>query len=246
MKNKKIQQTKVWGKTSMPANNSKMRDKHMSHIQRWVKENLGLENRVTKGKLNSAGKFIKKPDWTTGYLEYEPNPDAAVHEIAHLLLAREGLGLADIQREMDAQFGYSQSTFGYMQQKRSVFEVMPMGLEQLIRRRIGLPACTKHVKVDSDTPQRVAVEDNKTPIAKRVKLGKNLVDLIRLSSNVDAKALERLEMIDNKEIVFDVEKGWVKSETIDAKINRRARLAKNKKNNVIEIDFKSRRLSQAA
>lgn len=248
MKNKTIQREKVFGKTAMPANNSKMRDKHMSHIQTWVKKTFGIDNRITLGKYNSAGKFIKKPDWTTGFLEYEPNPDAAVHEIAHLLLANLGITLGEIQQEMDSQFGFSQSTFGYMQQKRSVFEVFPMGVEQLIRRRLGLPASTKHVQVTEETPMRVAVEDNKTPIAKRVKLknGK-IVDYIRLSSNLDANARERIEMIDNGELIFDLKKGWIESQSIDAKINRRARLAKKRKNNVIKVNFKElRRLSHAA
>ena len=247
MKNKTIQRNKVFGKTAMPSSKSAMRDKHMKHIQEFVKRFFGIDNRVTKGKYNSAGKFIKKPDWTTGFLEYEPNPDAAVHEIAHLALATEGLGLGDIQKDMDAQFGFCQSSFGYMQQKRSIFEVFPMGMEQLLRRRMGLPASTKFVKVDESTPVRVAAEDNKTPIAKRINKNGKLIDLIRLSSNLDAGARERMEMIDNGEIVFDLHKGWVESNTIDAKINRRARLAKKRRNNVIEVNFKGlSRSSQAA
>lgn len=213
---------KKLGKTSIPSVNSPLRAKHMNVINKFGSK--FVKNRVTKGKINKSGKHIIKPDWTTGFLEYEPNPDAAVHELAHLFLASEGMSLADIQRDMDEQFGYSISEFGYMQQKRTLFEVMPMGMEQKIRRRLGLPASMKHIKVESmDSPIRVLAEDSKTPIAKRIKTKSGqIVDLIRLSSNLDVQANKRLELIDLGILKFDSKRGWYESNSIDAKINKRA------------------------
>lgn len=218
-KNVKLQKAKVFGKSAQPNANSNMRQKHMSHIKTQIKNIFGLKNRVTKGKKNSAGKFIMKPDWTTGWLEYEPNPEAAIHEMGHLLLFREGLSLADSQTEMDQQFGFVQSFFGYMKQKRSYFEVLPMAMEQKIRRRLGLPSSQKSVKAQGSA--RTSIEDG-TVIAVRF----NDKDFIRSARNLDKKCLERLEMIDNGELVYNTKTGWQKSNSIDAKINRRARLMK--------------------
>jgi hypothetical protein len=212
---------KVFGVNSMPPANSSMRKKHMGVIKSYIENSLGLKNRVTKGKINASGKHILKPDWTTGFLEYEPNPDAAVHEVAHVFLAPMGMSLGDIQKEMDAQFGFSQSRYGYMQQKRTVFEVLPMAMEQKIRRLMGLPASTKFVKVNPSDKPRLGV-DTGLPIAVRV----GNKDLIRCSKNLDVKCLERLDMILNGEIKFCKVKGWHECQSIDAKINRRAKLKK--------------------
>lgn len=216
-KNVKLQKQKLFGKTAQPNANTEMRQKHMSHIKSQLMSMFGIKNRVTKGKLNASGKHIDKPDWTTGWLEYEPNPEAAIHEVGHLFLTKLGMSLAKSQNEMDAQFGFVNSHYGYMKQKRSYFEVMPMAMEQKIRRRLGLPASQKSVKAQGRA--RTSIEDG-TVIAVRF-CDK---DLIRSSRNLDAKCLERLEMIDNGELVYDTKTGWVKSNSIDAKINRRARL----------------------
>lgn len=215
-KNAKIQKAKVFGKTAQPASKTSLRKKHMEHIKIQLEKRFNLKNRVTKGKMNASGKHIKKPDWTTGWLEYEPNPEAAIHEVGHLFLMPEGMSLAECQKEMDAQFGFVQSNFGYMKQKRSFFEVLPMAMEQKIRRRLGLPASQKFVK---STEKRTSIENGRE-IA--IQIGDK--QLIRCSKNLDKKCLERLQMIDNGELVFDINKGWIKSNSIDAKINRRARL----------------------
>jgi hypothetical protein len=214
----------IFGNNSMPSVNSKMRKKHMNHIKFWIRKELGLKNRVTKGKINASGKHIMKPDWTTGFLEYESNPDAAIHEIAHIFLAPMGVSLANIQKELDAQFGFSQSYYGYMKQKRTVFEVLPMAMEQKIRRLIGLPASTKFVKVFKNQGPRLGV-DTRQPITVRV----GDKDFIRCSKNLDKKCLDRLEMILNGEIKFDKIKGWVFVNSINAKINKRARILKGSK-----------------
>lgn len=214
-KNAKIQKSKVFG-TKAYSHKKDMRVKHLDHIKKQLEKRFNLKNRVTKGKMNASGKHIKKPDWTTGWLEYEPNPEAAIHEVGHLFLMPEKMPLAECQKEMDKQFGFVASHFGYMKQKRSYFEVLPMAMEQKIRRRLGLPASQKSVDA---TETRTSIEDG-TEIA--IKVGNK--QLIRCSKNLDKKCLERLEMIDNGELVFHVTKGWIKSNSIDAKINRRARL----------------------
>lgn len=214
-KNAKLQRARIFGTSAKPAIGP-LREKHMRHIRNFFKATWGLKSRVTKGKFNKAGKFILKPDWTKGVLEYEPNPDAAVHEFAHLVLAPALTPLAQVQRDMDAQFGYLISEYGYMQQKRSYFEILPMGMEQKLRRRLGLPATV--VKVKAGRKPRVALE---TGLPCAVKVGR--FELIRSARNLDAGCLERLSMIDSGELVW-TSKGWVEGTSIDAKINRRARL----------------------
>jgi hypothetical protein len=227
-KNAKIQKTKIFGKNSSPAAGSKLRAKHMDHIETMIYRLFGLKNRVTPGKLNAAGKHIKKPDWSSGWLEYEPNPDAAVHELGHLVLAARGLGLGAIQRDMDSQFGYSQSVNGYMKQKQSIFETMPMGAEQKLRRVLGLPANRSCVAVKpGDAPRRELESGRECANRVRLKNGKT-VDLIRCSKNLDAAALERIDMILSGELIFSPLRGWIQSNSIDAKINRRARLKANR------------------
>ena len=209
------------GNTATPTVNSDMRALHMNVIKKYTSK--FIKNRVTKGKVNKSGKHILKPDWTTGWLEYEPNPEAAVHELAHLMLAPLGQPLINIQLDMNKQFGYSIKEFGYMKQKRSLFEVMPMGMEQKLRRRLGLPASLKSIKVDQDAPIRTLINDNKTPIAKRIKTKNNkYVDLIRLSGNLDSLSKTKLDYIDLGILKFTAERGWHESNSINAKINKRA------------------------
>lgn len=214
-KNAKLQRKAIFGSNAKPSMGP-LREKHMKHIRDFFKAAWGLKSRVTKGKFNKAGKHILKPDWTKGVLEYEPNPDAAVHEFAHLVLAPALTPLTQVQRDMDAQFGYLISEYGYMQQKRSYFEVLPMGMEQKLRRRLGLPATV--VKVKAGRKPRLSLETG-DPIAERV--GK--FELIRSARNLDNGCLDRLAQIDNGELKWTA-KGWVESQSVDARINRRARL----------------------
>lgn len=202
-KNKRIQRTKIFGKKSTQPVNSAMRDKHMTHIHDWIDKFIGVPNRVTEGKLNSAGVHVKKPDWGTGYLEYEPNPDAALHEIAHLILLPLGMGLTEGQRYLDDSFGYVASRYGYMKQKKSLFEIIPMGMEQKLRRLMGMPACTHNVKPDNSPRLCVETGQRYTVIVKNK-------ELLRLSSNLDKGCLNRLDDFITGKIKFNVDKGWQK------------------------------------
>lgn len=232
-KNKKLQRAKVFGLSAMPNAGTEMRNKHMKHIQYWIESFLGLPNGVTSGKLNAKSKLLLKPNWENNTLDYEPNPDAAVHEIGHLFLAPLGVSLEAYDSEMREQFGHVIQTYGFMKQKRSLFEVLPMAMEQKIRRLLGMPPSDKHIKLKSrfDRP-RTCLETNEV-ITNRVRRGDKWIDLIRCASLLDAGCLERLEMILSGEILFDSTSGWYYNNSIDAKINRRARL-KSKNNSEVK------------
>ena len=113
-----------------------------------------------------------------------------------------------------------------------------MGVEQLLRRRMGLPANRSAVPVKSvDAPPRMAV-DTGTLAGTRVQVGKDKMgnpkhaDLIRQSRFVSPENRERVDKIDRKELVYDRQKGWTKpdvsskqglKENINSVINVRAR-----------------------
>lgn len=220
-KNAKLQKKLIFGCKSTPPAKSAMREKHLKHISASFLNMLGIKSRVTKGKLNHAGKFIYKPDWTKGVLEFQDNPDAAIHEFAHLYLMPEGYDLPMFQRFMDEAWGWVNVKWGFMKQKRTYFEVLPMGLEQKLRRRLGLPASNVHIKVKRGDPVRTSIETGQ-PIADRATIKGQTVDFIRCSRNLDPLSLERLDMIDCGELVW-TKFGWTKGISIDARINARAR-----------------------
>ena len=218
-KNGKLKKQKLWGRSAAPAAGSPKRAAHMSHIKQFFERRYGIKNRVTKGKFNKAGRFIHKPNWSS-WLEYEPNPEAAVHEFAHLWLANVGQPLAKVQADMDAQFGFVISQYGFMKQKRSLFEILPMAVEQVLRRRLGLPASRKSVKVGNKVRTCVETGEPCGPVV-------DGVQYIRSARNLDAGAKRRIQEIDLGILVFDGLK-WVKGRSIDARINARA-LAKGAK-----------------
>lgn len=234
-KNVREQRKKVFGTNSQPAAKSAMRDKHINHIKKFVDKFLGLDLQPSGGKVNDkTGERRKadneigvdKPDWRSGKFEAQWNPEAIVHEIAHLMLMPEGVSLEDGQRLMDKQYSDVQKEYGYMQQKRSQGEVQPMAAEQLIRRFLGMPASQVSVPVkDKNAPQRTAVEDPNKVIATRVKVpGKKekYVDLIRQARNLSPENKARLHAIFSGQMKFHPDKGWSKSaRTLDAAITNR-------------------------
>lgn len=218
-KNVRKQKKRLFGTASTPQSGSVQRWLHMTHIQICIDRYLNVPNRMTPGRKNANGKHIDKPDWKSGYLEYQSNPDAAIHELGHLYLMPLGMNLSNCQIEMDAQFGHCISQYGFMTQKRTLFEVLPMAMENKIRRRFGLPACSIHIKEDKT---RTSV-DNGTVIAVKAPRKGATVNLIRQTRLLNKDSLERLRMIDNGELIFDAERGWHLSECINSKINARAR-----------------------
>jgi hypothetical protein len=222
-KNVREQKKKVFGIQSRPS--GVMREKHMQAIKEFFERRYGIPSRVTPGKLNIAGKFILKPSWKTGNIEYEPNPEAAVHEGGHFEQIPEGVTMEEHQAQMDRNFGIANKKYGYLSGKQTQFEIQPMAAENLLRRRMGLPA-TKigHPAKESD-PQRIA-RDTGTPSAIRAKTNKNaIVDLIRQSRLLSPENRERTEMIDTGEMKYEPGVGMIPGSSIDAIINQRARAA---------------------
>lgn len=233
--NVRQQRKKVFGTNSQPAAKSAMRDKHIAHIKNFVDKFLGLDLQPSGGKVNDkTGERRKadneigvdKPDWRSGKFEAQWNPEAIVHEIAHLMLMPEGVNLEDGQRLMDKQYSDVQKEHGYMQQKRSQGEVQPMAAEQLIRRFLGMPASQVSIPVkDKNAPLRTSVEDPNKVIATRVKVpGKKekYVDLIRQSRNLTPEHKQRLQDIFSGNLKFHPDKGWAKGpRSLDAAITNR-------------------------
>lgn len=226
-KNVREQKKKVFGTNAAPKAGSDMQKKHINHIKEFAKKFLDLKIHPSGGKIDpdtgkrrdkDAEAGVDKPDWRSGHLEAQWNPDALIHEIAHLMLLPAGVGLEAGQELMDKQYGDVQRKYGYMKQKRSMGEVQPMAAEQLIRRAIGLPANRNAVPAaGEDAPPRTAVEDPSNIIGTRIKAGKNKkgedkwVDLIRQSRFLSPENKIRMERVFSKKIIFHPERGWVEN-----------------------------------
>ena len=238
-KNVREQRKKVFGSKSQPGANTPMREKHIQHIKQFVDKHLGLDLQPSGGKVNDKTgerrnaeneEGVDKPDWRSGKFEAQWNPEAIVHEIAHLMLLPKGVGLEEGQRLMDKQYSNVQKEHGYMQQKRSKYEVQPMAAEQLIRRAMGLPASNVSIPVKSkEDPHRMSLEDPTQPIATRIQSGKQkdgtpkFVDLIRQSRNLHPEHKQRLTDIFSGKLQFHPDKGWSeKNKTLDGAISNRA------------------------
>ncbi len=107
----------------------------------YTKEGIA-EEKARQKELKERGetRYDPKPDWRSGNLETQPSPDAAVHELAHLDLAPEGVTPEQWQTEMDAAYAQHGKEYGHGQGKRTSWEVQPMSIENPIRRELGLPA----------------------------------------------------------------------------------------------------------
>lgn len=119
----------------MPAAGSPMRAKHMAQIVNYFKTRYNQDLNPSGGKINpKTGERrdeapevgVDKPDWRSGQWEAQSNPDAQVHEGAHLEIMPEGTDLPGGQTLMDKQYADVQRDYGYMKQKQSQHEVQPM------------------------------------------------------------------------------------------------------------------------
>jgi hypothetical protein len=233
------QRKAIFGSNSAPKKGSEMQEKHMEHIKRFAKQFLGLELKPSGGKINpktgerrdeNAEVGVDKPDWRSGQLESQANPDAMVHELAHLMLLPRGIGLKEGQGHMDKQYADVQKKYGYMKQKQSAGEVQPMGAEQLIRRYLGLPANRNSVPVENNDPEmplRTSVEDPTEVIGTRIKSGKSKggedkwVDLIRQSRFLHPENRQRIEDVLSGKLKFHHEHGWLDNpEHMGAKVEQ--------------------------
>ncbi len=161
-----------------------------------------------------------KPDWRSGRLETQPSPDAAVHEVAHLYLAPEGMTTAMFQEHMDNLWGESQSKYGHMQQKKTSGEIQPMSVENPVRRELGLPAnrTTKPVKQNE---RALDYEGDRFVEGKDPKGKKAFYD--RQSRLMTPETKERVEQVREGSLKFHPEVGWFKDDSPDTLINLRGR-----------------------
>jgi hypothetical protein len=228
-KNAKEQKEKIFGTKAQPGANSDMRAKHLAAIKEFFQKRYNVPVRETPGKLNAQGKLIDKPDWRTGNLEYQDNPEAAVHEGGHFEQMPPGTTMQEHQAQMDRNFGITNRDYGYLSGKQTQFEIQPMAAENLLRRRMGLPATTVSVKGQDakgkELPPRMA-RDTHTPAAVRVKDHKGIVkDLIRQSRLLSPENREQTDMIDRGELIHEPQVGFVPGSSPDSRINQRAREA---------------------
>jgi len=161
-----------------------------------------------------------KPDWRSGRLETQPSPDAAVHELAHLYLAPEGMNPAAFQEHMDELWGESQKKYGHMQQKKTYGEIQPMSVENPIRRELGLPAnrATKPVKQN----EKALDYEGYRFVEGKDSTGKK-VFYDRQSRLMTPETRERVEQIREGSLKFHPSVGWFKDNSPDSLINLRGR-----------------------
>jgi len=216
----------------MPAAGSPMRAKHMAQIVNYFKTRYNQDLNPSGGKINpKTGERrdeapevgVDKPDWRSGQWEAQSNPDAQVHEGAHLEIMPEGTDLPGGQTLMDKQYADVQRDFGYMKQKQSQHEVQPMAVENKLRRRMGLPANRSGNKVSADAPPRMALEGG--PAAVRVATGEGkAVDLLRQARLLSESNKKRIDQVDRGELKWHPTHGWHMADSPDAVINQRARI----------------------
>jgi len=221
-KNVREQRADVFGTKDQPPAGSEMREKHMKHISKFAQDFLQLKIHPSGGKWDEKKNKRRpgydkpgedKPDWRSGRLEAQWNPNAMIHEIAHLMLLPKGVGLKAGQSLMDKQYSDIQSQYGYMKQKKHSAEVQPMAAEQLIRRYLGLPANKYYTEAEGkDAPPYMSVEDPPQVIGTRVNIGKKKekwVDLVRQSRFLTPENRQRIEDVLSRKIIFHPLQGWI-------------------------------------
>ena len=247
-KNVKEQKKKLFGTQGNPAS-GKNRDKQIAQQQTFAQKRYGVTLSPSKGKINQktgkrkegAVEGIDKPDWRGGNLESQWNPGAITHELGHFEQMPEGVTTKEHQTIMDKQVGEAVKTGGGPTASfKHPAEVQARAAENPLRRRMGLPALTTNVKVKEGEGPRIQLGSDK-PAAVRYKDKKGqTVDQLKSAKLLSPENKERMDMIDNGELVFDKTKGvWETGNTPDAKINARAREAA-KKMNPANAYFKSK------
>jgi hypothetical protein len=154
--------------------------------------------------------------------------------------------LGDWQKDMDSHWGDLNVKHGYKKQAQTAEEYEPTALENYYRRRAGLPAHQKKASTEEENriesekrgkkynqpkiSRTQAVDDPSKEIVQKVKVkgkdGKEKeVWLTGSMKNLTAKTRELVDQIDRGELVLDPSRGYVEGTSVDAKINRRARVA---------------------
>ena len=203
-----------------------------------------IERRKNKAEGKTAVRRVDhKPDWRSGNLQTQPSPDAAVHEVAHIMTAKDNQGLGETQTDMDREFGAAIKNHGFLTQKRTQGEIQPMAAENKMRRLMGLPANRQFINPkpmsEHDRPVEQAI-DQPTPRFVRGKAGDKSVDLMRQARLLNPRNAEQIDKFKRGEIEFDKEKGWQPRTDINAKINQRARAIVNDPNPETQFARKDR------
>jgi hypothetical protein len=154
--------------------------------------------------------------------------------------------LGDWQKDMDSHWGDLNVKHGYKKQAQTAEEYEPTALENYYRRRAGLPAHQKKASTEEENriesekrgkkynqpkiSRTQAVDDPSKEIVQKVKVkgkdGKEKeVWLTGSMKNLTGKTRELVDQIDRGELVLDPSRGYVEGTSVDAKINRRARVA---------------------
>jgi hypothetical protein len=229
-KNVREQKKALFGTSGNPGKKSPKTQNQMTALNNLAQRRYGVDVKPSGGKIDekTGGRRsanpeigVDKPDWRSGSIEAQQNPNAVTHELGHLEIMPEGVDAPSGQRLMDKQYGDVQKLYGYLQQKKSQGEIQPMSMENPIRRRAGLPATTEGMDVKPGTPERTAV-DTGGPAAIRVPKGEKERDLIRQSRLMNPENKARLEDVDQGIVKYNPKRGWQPSHSGDALINLRA------------------------
>jgi hypothetical protein len=264
-KNVREQRKKVFGSHGDPAKGTKHHAAQMDALKRLAaKRYPGWKVEQGEGKKKtSAGKEIDKPSYEGGKIQYRQKggPSSLVHEMAHLETdpQKKGESATKYQKRIDKRWGEqnkkpAEGGYGYKQHARAKTEYEPMGAEQQIRRRAGIPAtqketATKPPKTKKETIGGKKVKRPLTPketkeSKKRIHERQYAVDapgkkithdvktktgrtkrLTALSSNISPKGKKMIHQVDAGEVTIDPKKGPRPSDSVHGRINRREREA---------------------
>jgi GNAT superfamily N-acetyltransferase len=198
--------------------------------------------RLKSLKQKNIKRVDPKPDWVGSTLETQPNPDAAIHEVAHLRLAPEGRTPEQFQSDMDLAYADHGKKYGHAQGKRTSWEVQPMSIENPIRRELGLPSNKSAktpisektlkqtnkkraarglppIEIDAETGSELNFDDKRF----RFHRGTNNKFYDRQSRLQSPETQDRMTQIREGSLKFHPTKGWHKADSSDALINLRGR-----------------------
>lgn len=175
-----------------------------------------------------------KPDWRgfDGGIETQRHIGAKAHEMGHLDIAPAGLGIGDIQHDMDEGSKIVGRQYGGSA-KQTELEVQPMAAEERLRRRAGLPQFGRPQYTDptrgkssqlmtEQSPERVTLDTGRKYARRETDPSGQIYDRIGMGSNLTPENKQRMDDIDQGIVGFTPEKGWQPSLSSNALINLRA------------------------
>jgi 8-oxo-dGTP pyrophosphatase MutT (NUDIX family)/ribosomal protein S18 acetylase RimI-like enzyme len=231
-KNVREQRKKLFGRWKTQAG-SKQRKKQMGQMKEWVESRYKMPVKRAKGKMSATGQVIDKPDLTTEQLQHIGNPDSLIHEVAHLEVSPEGMPVKRFQEKMDELWSQQNVRYGFKQQARLAPEYEATAIENILRRRLGLPAHAKTRKLTrpeeqeraADRPELKVVRDYPgRPVKARTKSGALGVGSERLTAGQEVLSPEARQLLilrDSSKAIYDPKKGWRSVPTVDTFIRLR-------------------------